>query len=220
MKLCYRCKLQKPETQFNFACRKTGKRNQECQICQRARNVLRNRALRVAVLTHYSKGTPTCACCHETTLEFLSLDHIHGGGYQQRKAIRGSWWMWLRRMKYPEGFRVLCHNCNQAYGMYGYCPHQGSEERLAVAFRTYDPNAINRSYRLTQDQFKMIQADHANGVPQNQLATRFKVSRATICLIVNGKRGVKPYPSATNPSSFSPGPRAAEKRGRSATTTD
>jgi len=25
---------------------------------------------------------------------------------------------------YPTGFRVLCHNCNQAIGLYGYCPHK------------------------------------------------------------------------------------------------
>ena len=28
---------------------------------------------------------------------------------------------------FPPGFRVLCHNCNQALGAYGYCPHKGKQ---------------------------------------------------------------------------------------------
>jgi hypothetical protein len=31
---------------------------------------------------------------------------------------------WLKRNGYPKGFRVLCHNCNSARGLYGYCPHK------------------------------------------------------------------------------------------------
>lgn len=31
---------------------------------------------------------------------------------------------WLRRNNYPNGFQVLCHNCNMAKGFYGKCPHQ------------------------------------------------------------------------------------------------
>jgi len=36
----------------------------------------------------------------------------------------------LRRLGYPDGFRVLCHNCNMAYGFYKTCPHV--REREAV----------------------------------------------------------------------------------------
>jgi hypothetical protein len=38
---------------------------------------------------------------------------------------------WLIREKLPDGFRVLCHNCNQAIGYYGVCPHE-SELRLVT----------------------------------------------------------------------------------------
>ena len=71
-----------------------------------------------------------CACCGETHLEFLALDHIDGGGNISRRNKTNSrsggvpYSKKLRREGYPEGYRVLCHNCNQAIGAYGYCPHQ------------------------------------------------------------------------------------------------
>src|SRR3990172_5963982 len=41
-------------------------------------------ALRREVLDHYGGA---CACCGETTLEFLSLDHKNGGGTKHRNEI-------------------------------------------------------------------------------------------------------------------------------------
>jgi hypothetical protein len=31
---------------------------------------------------------------------------------------------YLRKHNYPPGFRVLCHNCNMAFGHFGRCPHE------------------------------------------------------------------------------------------------
>ena|SRR5258708_15106578 len=84
--------------------------------------------LRLEVLQHYcGSGTPFCMCpgCKETTLEFLSIDHVNGGGERHRKEIGSSYInYWLRNNNYPPGFQVLCHNCNQAKGCYRRCPHQ------------------------------------------------------------------------------------------------
>ena len=80
--------------------------------------------LRKDVLFHYGG---VCACCGESTYEFLSLDHIYGGGNKQKRELgkRGpNFYRWLKVNGYPEGYRVLCHNCNQALGAYGYCPHK------------------------------------------------------------------------------------------------
>jgi hypothetical protein len=30
----------------------------------------------------------------------------------------------MRDQGYPPGFRVLCHNCNMAIGLFGVCPHE------------------------------------------------------------------------------------------------
>lgn len=80
--------------------------------------------LRLEVLVHYGG---VCACCGERHYEFLSIDHIDGGGKAHRRVIGTSGKSiiyWLVKNDYPEGFQVLCHNCNMAKGFYGVCPHQ------------------------------------------------------------------------------------------------
>ena len=68
-----------------------------------------------------------CACCNESRKEFLTLDHINGGGTRERKSTGGVWGM-LRRIKangFPSNlYRILCWNCNEAYAHFGYCPHR------------------------------------------------------------------------------------------------
>ena len=75
----------------------------------------------------YGGDTPCCACCSESTLGFLSIDHIDGGGRQHR-LTPGSGavkiYRWLKKNGYPDGYRLLCFNCNVAMGIYGRCPHE------------------------------------------------------------------------------------------------
>lgn len=83
---------------------------------------IRNTELRLSALLAYGNR---CACCGESKLEFLSLDHVNGNGTQHRRSIPGrSLPLWLRRNGYPAGFQVLCHNCNFSKGIYGVCPHK------------------------------------------------------------------------------------------------
>lgn len=76
-------------------------------------------------LQHYSGSKiPFCKCCGETVLNFLTFDHIGGGGGEHKRTEK--FWsigLWLRLNGYPEGFRVLCMNCNFSIGKYGFCPH-------------------------------------------------------------------------------------------------
>jgi len=92
----------------------------------------RRRRFKEYILNQYGGR---CACCGETHLEFLCIDHIGGGGNKHRKhlakTIRQSlahggvpFYRWLKHNRFPLGFRVLCHNCNQALGHYNYCPHR------------------------------------------------------------------------------------------------
>jgi hypothetical protein len=35
----------------------------------------------------------------------------------------------LIRSRFPrDKYRLLCHNCNMAFGLYGYCPHERERE--------------------------------------------------------------------------------------------
>jgi len=88
-----------------------------------------NKKRRIIVLEYYSGKLPKCACCGESTYEFLSIDHINGGGNKHRKEMGmkngkgGNIYHWLIKNNFPEGYQVLCHNCNMAKGFYGICPH-------------------------------------------------------------------------------------------------
>lgn len=65
-----------------------------------------------------------CACCGESRYEFLAIDHVNGGGCKHRADVGNKICRWLVKNNFPPGFQVLCHNCNQALGHYGYCPHE------------------------------------------------------------------------------------------------
>ena len=67
-----------------------------------------------------------CECCGETIKEFLTIDHIMGGGgkHRKQKGVKNSIYLWLIRNNFPKGFRTLCMNCNFARGHHHYCPHQ------------------------------------------------------------------------------------------------
>lgn len=82
---------------------------------------------RLIVLKYYSSETPFCACCGEKTFEFLAIDHIKGDGNKHRKSIRpkGGFIIvdWIIKNNFPPLFQILCHNCNNAKGFWGKCPH-------------------------------------------------------------------------------------------------
>lgn len=83
------------------------------------------RRIRLLVLAHYSGGFMACSCCGEGTIEFLTIDHIAGGGRQHREQSGAhSICLWLKARGFPPGYRVLCMNCNHALGRYGFCPHK------------------------------------------------------------------------------------------------
>jgi len=88
--------------------------------------------LRRLVLDHYSKGTFECSCCGEKERDFLVIDHmVNGQGNQHRRAIFGvkasgghRMHQWLTKNGFPEGFQVLCANCNSSKGKHGECVHK------------------------------------------------------------------------------------------------
>lgn len=71
-----------------------------------------------------------CNCCGETERMFLSIDHVHNDGAKERKSgIYKSggtgFYLWLRKSGFPQGYQVLCMNCQ--FGKHkngGVFPHQ------------------------------------------------------------------------------------------------
>lgn len=85
-----------------------------------------HRKIRDAALIHYGSNPPRCACCGEGAKEFLVIDHINNDGSKHRRTFKGARqiYQWLKNNSYPDGFQVLCHNCNFAKSHYPGCPHQ------------------------------------------------------------------------------------------------
>lgn len=75
----------------------------------------RRRLIKEQVIHHYSNGAMHCSGCGFDNIKALTIDHIFGGGNQHRKQINskggGEFYTWLRKNQYPEGFQVLCMNC-------------------------------------------------------------------------------------------------------------
>lgn len=84
----------------------------------------RHKELRDSILDIYGR---LCACCGDSTYEFLTIDHVNGGGNQHRKRAGDTQKMYREILMSDTNrgeYQILCYNCNCAKGIYGKCPHQ------------------------------------------------------------------------------------------------
>lgn len=91
-----------------------------------ARKKKRNEYYRGIKLRLFAIYGGECECCGETSPEFLVIDHRYGNGRKHREREQPTV-LFLRLLR--EGvknpiYRLLCHNCNQSRGAFGYCPHE------------------------------------------------------------------------------------------------
>ena len=145
-KLCKNCNQVKNVEEFNRFSQRIDGRHYLCKICYRqyhkqaritqfssmpleelkARHKnnsiqvkRRNAQIKVAVLSHYSKGYLQCANPYNrhtapiTDIDILTLDHINGGGSRNQaiRYINKRLYARIRKENYPEGYQVLCCNC-------------------------------------------------------------------------------------------------------------
>lgn len=97
----------------NIEWRKNNKvRNRELNRGERER-------LKLDILNYYSNGTLCCANCGFSDTRALQVDHIENNGAEERRALFGNrlfagttFYRWVRRNNYPEGYAILCANCN------------------------------------------------------------------------------------------------------------
>jgi hypothetical protein len=96
----------------------------------RAKNKIRLQKQKLARLYEIKKIVlkefgSKCACCGESEVKFLTMDHINGRKDETKARTTGHK-LWAR--VYHEGcpkekYQILCFNCNCAKGIYGSCPH-------------------------------------------------------------------------------------------------
>ena len=119
--LCQLCGLNPPEEGI-----------QNCLTCKellKSRYQARRDRLKDAAYAAY--GGYVCSCCGESEPLFLSIDHVDGNGGEHRREMgrgRGHGmhlYAWLKQHAYPQGFQILCYNCNHGKHLNGnVCPHQ------------------------------------------------------------------------------------------------
>lgn len=139
--------------------------NQRPEVKERGREF--RRQLKEKVISHYSQGKNECACCGEKHTEFLTIDHINGGGYRHTQEIgkRGNcFYKWLIENNYPEGFQVLCYNCNCAKGHFIYCPHKKQQEKVNNEIIYNRKAYMKEHHQKNQAKLKMeIISHYSNG---------------------------------------------------------
>lgn len=92
------------------------------------RQAQKNRDLKLRIFRHYSRsGVPSCQCCGESELGFLTLEHLNGGGRQHRRGKNpGTVYQEIIDAGFPEDYSVLCYNCNCSKKVYRVCPHESA----------------------------------------------------------------------------------------------
>jgi len=96
-------------------------KKEERRTQERAYNAVHRKHLKDQVFNHGWK----CSCCGESIIEFLTIDHINGGGGKHRKETGwgARFYRWLIKNNFPSEFRTLCMNCNWGRKL-GTCPHE------------------------------------------------------------------------------------------------
>ena len=101
-----------------------------CRIRVRIRTKDAHKRNRMQVVAHYGSK---CACCKETNPKFLSIDHINNDGAAHYRQDPSSMALaeWLLKHNFPDGFRLLCYNCNcgRHYNG-GICPHEELDQKV------------------------------------------------------------------------------------------
>ena len=135
---CERCRernqnSQKKERDKNRSlglCTRCGKRkpSENCRTCPSCRRWQRSYLTRIKAKAYAAYGGFVCNCCGETEPAFLSIDHVNSDGCEvRRKTGQGCGpdiYRWLIKHGFPEGYQVLCHNCQWGKRLHGTCPHK------------------------------------------------------------------------------------------------
>jgi len=111
----------------------TGKKLYCLKCLKRHRRLCIEYKQRLKLQCFEAYGGPVCACCGETELSFLTLDHVHNNGNHERRKLCGTnlrggghtYYQHLKNQGFPQkGYQVLCHNCQWGKKLCGTCPHK------------------------------------------------------------------------------------------------
>jgi len=126
LRRCTRCNQLVPRGAYYRDRGGAGGLQSRCGACTRDASLSRLNHIRDEAISYYAVGRVCCACCGESTREFLALDHISGDGSVARRTAGSAGkilYVWLKKQGFPPGIQLLCHNCNCAKRVDAVCPH-------------------------------------------------------------------------------------------------
>lgn len=94
---------------------KSRQNNKEFEL---ERGILLRHLEKKTVMDHYSNGTGKCACCG--TDRSLCLDHIKPI-LRSKNGAKKTDYRKIIKDNFPEGYQVLCFDCNNSKGRYDKC---------------------------------------------------------------------------------------------------
>ncbi|MDE1814633.1 MAG: hypothetical protein KGI05_08235 [Thaumarchaeota archaeon] len=85
-------------------------------------------SIKLKVFSHYCGGINKIKCqctkCNISIIRMLTIDHINGDAHKNRhQGVGIALCLWIIRNNFPEGFQVLCWNCNCTKGTNRACAH-------------------------------------------------------------------------------------------------
>ena len=111
---CSVCKTHQPPINFPPDKRKRNGLASECRSCNNKRVRKYYAGKRAAIFEKL--GGPICVRCGQTIMATLQVDHIHGGGYRERKKLNNTrihkLILTMTTDEARQKYQILCANCN------------------------------------------------------------------------------------------------------------
>lgn len=109
--LCKKCSREKNRASY--------KKNYLKRRAANLKYVHKNKAI---VFQHYGNQ---CACCGQSYVDYLQLDHKEGGGSTHRRSLPNtqSIYRWAILNEFPASLQLLCANCHFAKTKNKACHH-------------------------------------------------------------------------------------------------
>ena len=145
-KICSRCNEWKTVNKFN----KTSSINcglwSCCKDCAILRRKIIDRILKMEFVLAYGG---CCSCCGEYRLELLTVEHIKNKGHKLIYDTTQLLMYKLKRLGWPEGYTVLCWNCNMSTSNGRPCVHSDKYENYKTKLEgSIENTARNKYFKL------------------------------------------------------------------------
>lgn len=85
---------------------------EKCYARQLKARKNKSKIIKEKVYLHYGGYKCNCPGCNITEPLALTIDHVNNDGNKHRKKRYWSIFGYLYKNNFPEGFQVLCYNCN------------------------------------------------------------------------------------------------------------